>query len=93
MNIPFRLILCLVLLVINLVAFASFGLDKQRARQGGPRVRERTLLFLALVGGIGGACLGRRHFRHKTRKGGFSITLALIALAQIAILALVVTRP
>ncbi|HWJ69059.1 MAG TPA: DUF1294 domain-containing protein [Sphingobium sp.] len=87
------LTLGLALLAINLAAFTSFGLDKQRARQGGPRVRERTLLLLALVGGSGGAWLGRRHFRHKTRKAGFSTALALITLAQIAILALIVTRP
>lgn len=92
MNGPAWLLLCLAMLAINLAAFASFGFDKQRARRGGPRVRERTLLLLALAGGAAGAWVGRRHFRHKTRKAGFSAALALITLAQIAILALLVTR-
>jgi uncharacterized membrane protein YsdA (DUF1294 family) len=93
MSVSLWLTLGLALLVINFGAFLSFGLDKQRARQRGPRVRERTLLLLAMAGGTGGAWLGRRHFRHKTRKGSFSAALALITLAQIAILALLVTRP
>ncbi len=84
---PVWTMLGLFLLAINAAAFICFGLDKRRARSSGRRLRERTLLGLALFGGIGGAYLGRRAFQHKTRKTGFSIALLLIALAQVAGLA------
>jgi uncharacterized membrane protein YsdA (DUF1294 family) len=81
------LILWLVLLASNLAAFASFGIDKKRARNGGWRIPESTLLGLALFGGIGGVYLGCWYFRHKTRKASFSTALHLIALVQSSLLA------
>ncbi|MBT2185694.1 DUF1294 domain-containing protein [Sphingobium nicotianae] len=76
----------LALLAINLAAFVGFGIDKGRARTGGWRISEATLLLLAVVGGTIGAYLGRWHFRHKTRKTAFSLALHLIAVAQFALL-------
>lgn len=58
-------------LVASLACFAAYGFDKRRAAGGGRRVPERTLHTLALSGGWPGALLGRRHFRHKTRKPSF----------------------
>jgi len=71
---------------INLAAFAAFGVDKARARRGAGRIRERTLLLLALIGGTPGAYLGRWRFRHKTRKVAFFLPLHAIALAQAVLL-------
>ena len=85
--------LWLALAAINLAAFAAFGIDKRRARRGERRLRERTLLGFAALGGTGGAYLGRWRFRHKTRKAGFSAALHLIAAGQLAILALIFIRP
>jgi len=87
------LLLCLYLGAANLTAFAAFGLDKQRARSGAWRIKESTLLGLALIGGTGGAYLGRSRFRHKTRKRNFSRNLHLIALVQAAVLAWLWTQP
>ncbi|MBZ9648229.1 MULTISPECIES: DUF1294 domain-containing protein [Sphingomonadaceae] len=66
----------------NLVAFALFSMDKRRARLGLRRLSERTLLLWALAGGSAGALVGRRLFRHKTRKQPFSTLLWLIVAAQ-----------
>ncbi|MGW8201576.1 DUF1294 domain-containing protein [Sphingomonas bisphenolicum] len=66
----------------NLVAFALFGMDKRRARLGLRRLSERTLLLWALAGGSAGALVGRRLFRHKTRKQPFSTLLWLIVAVQ-----------
>jgi len=78
----------------NLVAFSLFALDKARARAGGRRIPERTLLLAALLGGLG-AGLGQRLLRHKTRKQPFAAWLGLIltlhALALLAV-AMVVWR-
>ena len=39
------------LLIVNVAAFATYGADKLRARQGRWRVPEKTLFLLAIVGG------------------------------------------
>ena len=39
------------LLIVNVAAFAVYGADKRRARQGRWRVPEKTLFLLAIVGG------------------------------------------
>ena len=70
------------LVAANLLAFTLFGLDKRRAAGDRRRVRESDLLGVAMLGGTGGAYLGRHHFRHKTVKQPFSTRLHLIALVQ-----------
>jgi uncharacterized membrane protein YsdA (DUF1294 family) len=69
---------------VNAVALAAFLVDKSLARRRARRVPERTLLFLALLGGFAGGAAGIVLFRHKTRKKGF---LALFALASLLSLA------
>jgi len=71
------------LAAINLAAFAAFGIDKARALRGEWRIRESTLLGLALLGGTPGAYTGRAVFRHKTRKQPFSGMLFAIAILQV----------
>jgi uncharacterized membrane protein YsdA (DUF1294 family) len=75
------------LVLINLLAFAQFGVDKARARAARRRIPESTLLLTAAIGGTIGAYAGRARFRHKTKKASFSIKLHLIALMQAGILA------
>jgi uncharacterized membrane protein YsdA (DUF1294 family) len=74
--------IALALAAINLVTLALFGIDKALARGGYRRVRESTLLWLALIGGTAGAYAGRGLFRHKTRKEPFSSRLFAIAVLQ-----------
>lgn len=69
---------------LSLAAFAAAGADKSRARRGRPRVPERALLGLALVGGSPGLVAGMLAFRHKTRKGSFLAGLALVLAVQAA---------
>ena len=70
------------LIAVNFLAFALFGIDKARAENGGWRIREDTLLFVAFLGGLPGALAGRSAFRHKTRKRSFNQGLLGVALAQ-----------
>jgi uncharacterized membrane protein YsdA (DUF1294 family) len=69
-------------LLLNALTVLLFGIDKARARAGGRRIAEGTLLRLALIGGTPGAFLARHLFRHKTRKQPFSTHLMLIAALQ-----------
>ncbi|WP_374284854.1 DUF1294 domain-containing protein [Novosphingobium sp.] len=76
------------LCAINFAAFAAFGIDKARAENGGWRIRESTLLWLAFLGGSPGAWAGRGVFRHKTRKQPFNGWLLGVTAAQLAALGL-----
>ncbi|MFC4294134.1 DUF1294 domain-containing protein [Novosphingobium tardum] len=76
------------LVLLNLLTFASFGIDKARSRDGGWRIREATLLQWALLGGTPGAYAGRALFRHKTRKQPFCSRLHAIAFLQVTALGL-----
>jgi uncharacterized membrane protein YsdA (DUF1294 family) len=73
----------------SLIAFAAFGIDKNLARRGMRRIRERTLHAFALAGGWPGALAGRAAFRHKTIDRRFSVTLGVIVLLHAAIWATV----
>ena len=74
-------------LLVNIVSFALYGVDKRRAQAGSWRIRESTLLCAAwLMGGVG-AWLGMRVFRHKTKHRIFTVTVPLAAALQIALIA------
>lgn len=59
------------LVVVNVGAFAVYGVDKYRARHGQWRVSEAKLLTWAAVGGSAGAWLGMRVWNHKTQHAQF----------------------
>lgn len=56
------------LILINLITFLSFGVDKYLAIAKKRRIRENRLLVLAIIGGSVGTLLGQKIFRHKTQK-------------------------
>lgn len=70
------------LALINIAAYAVFGWDKHKARWGGWRIPEKTLLLLALAGGSIGAWIGMKVFRHKTRKAKFKVGVLVILTVQ-----------
>lgn len=76
----------LFLTATNLLAFLTYGYDKHQARVGGQRVPEATLLWLAVVGGIG-AWTACKLFRHKTRKQPFRSWLIAAVALHLAIMA------
>ena len=84
--------LAIYLILINLTAFISYGLDKRRAKRGAWRIPERTLILLAAVGGSIGAYAGMRVFHHKTRHNKFKYGVPAIFIAQVAIAALCYVR-
>ena len=76
------------LIVINVVTFLVYGIDKWKAQQSKWRISEATLLLLAIIGGSVGAWLGMKTWHHKTMHKKFKYGLPLILLAQIALIAL-----
>ena len=74
------------LIVINVVTFLVYGIDKWKAKQGSWRISEATLLILAVIGGSIGALLGMKVWRHKTMHKKFKYGLPPILLVQIALI-------
>ena len=74
------------LIVINVVTFVVYGIDKWKAMKGRWRISEFTLLLLAVIGGSIGALLGMRVWHHKTKHLKFKYGVPLILLAQLALL-------
>ena len=74
------------LIVINIVTFLVYGIDKWKAKQGSWRISEATLLILAVIGGSIGALLGMKVWRHKTIHKKFKYGLPLILIIQIILI-------
>lgn len=63
------------LVIINLITFALFVLDKSFARKRKGRIPNATLIILILLGGALGGGVGMYYFRHKTKKVIFKLAL------------------
>lgn len=70
-------------LVMNVVGFSSMGMDKKRAKNSEWRIKEKTLFFIAIIGGSFGSVLGMETFHHKTKHTSFVIGMRIILLLQI----------
>ena len=73
------------LLLMNLLAFILYGVDKRKAQRGAWRIPEATLLLVAFLGGSVGAFLGMEIFRHKTKHAKFKILVPLFLVLHIAL--------
>ena len=83
-------LLAIWLVLINLVTFFVFGLDKLKAKrkvnkESVRRVPEKTLFLLAVVGGSIGALLGMKAWHHKTLHKSFRFGIPAILALQILI--------
>ena len=74
------------LIVINIVTFLVYGIDKWKARQGSWRISEATLLILAVIGGSFGALFGMKVWRHKTMHKKFKYGVPTILIIQIILI-------
>ncbi len=81
-----RIFILAYVVLMSLIAFAAFGLDKYKAKSNRWRIRERTLFLFALLGGGIGAFLGMKVFHHKTLHKQFAIGIPAIMIVQLLIL-------
>lgn len=58
----------LYLIVINVLSFLWYGIDKYWAKHHKWRIKEKDLWLMAFLGGSLGSFLGMFIFKHKTRK-------------------------
>ena len=79
-------IVLICLLVLNIITFLVYGIDKFKAQHARWRVPESVLLGLAAIGGSIGAWLGMMVWRHKTQHNKFKYGVPLILIIQIGLL-------
>jgi uncharacterized membrane protein YsdA (DUF1294 family) len=77
-------IILITFLVLNLITFFVYGIDKWKAKKGKWRISEATLLILAAVGGSIGAWCGVKVWHHKTLHKKFRYGIPAIIVLQIA---------
>ena len=70
--------------VVNIVTFLMFGLDKWKARRDARRIPEAWLLWLSFGTGLVGGWIAMSVFRHKTRKTSFRVKMVLVSLVNVA---------
>ncbi len=77
-------IITIYLAVINVVTFCTYGIDKLKAKKSLWRIREVSLLMLAVLGGSTGAWLGMKLWHHKTQHKKFRYGIPAIIIIQFA---------
>ncbi|WP_027308167.1 DUF1294 domain-containing protein [Caloramator sp. ALD01] len=73
------------LLIINVLGILLIMVDKFKAKYKRWRIRENTLLIVALIGGSIGVYLSMYLFHHKTRKPKFRYGVPAIIILQLLI--------
>ena len=72
--------------IINIIGFLAMWIDKRRAKRGAWRIPENTLLLITVLGGGIGTITGMYVFRHKTKKGKFTIGFPAILVLELILL-------
>lgn len=84
-RLPVVRLLLIYVLVVNVVTFLVYGIDKYKSRHGKWRIPESTLLAWAVVGGSVGAWCGMKIWHHKTLHRKFRYGVPVILVLQIVL--------
>jgi len=77
--------LLVILLIINIIAFLLFGIDKRKAVRHRYRIPEWVLMLSAFAGGSIGALAGMLLFHHKTKHAKFFIGVPLFLILHLVL--------
>ena len=80
------------LIIINLIAFALYGIDKKRSIRNEYRISENVLLWMARLGGVIGSWLGIKIFRHETKHTKFRVIVPLWMIIWIAAIVFLIIK-
>ena len=70
------------LVLLSIITFIAYGVDKNKAKKGKYRTKEKTLLCLSFFGGAYGGLPAMFIFRHKTKAEHWYFTVVnLLGLA------------
>ena len=73
--------------VLNIMGFASMGIDKWKAAHHAWRIPEKVLFLIAIFGGSLGSIIGMYTFRHKTKHTSFKIIVPVSMIIQFILIA------
>lgn len=76
------IIFFLYIIIINIITFHLYRIDKWRAEQSEYRISEAILLGVSFLGGALGAFCAMREFRHKTLHSVFAIGVPIALVIQ-----------
>ena len=88
-DLSLRHIAFIYLVIINLVTFLMYGIDKLQAKKSKWRISESMLLKLAAFGGSIGAWLGMKTWHHKTMHKKFRYGIPAIIILQLLIIIII----
>lgn len=74
-----------ILIIINVITFFTYGIDKWKAKHGKWRISELALLMLAIFGGSIGALAGIKVWHHKTMHLKFKYGVPAIFIIEVAL--------
>ena len=80
------------LVIINVITFFLFGIDKFKAQHARWRIPESVLIGLAVIGGSIGAWLGMMVWHHKTQHKKFKYGIPAIIIVQLALIGYILYR-
>lgn len=86
-------LITLYILIVNIIGFASMGMDKRRAIKRGWRIPEATLFTIAIIGGSLGSTIAMFLFRHKTRHWYFAYGMPSILIIHIGLIVALYLSP
>jgi uncharacterized membrane protein YsdA (DUF1294 family) len=72
--------------VVSVITYATYAWDKRAAIKKRQRVSEKTLHWLAMVGGWPGAWCAQQQLRHKTQKTAFRRVYWVTVLLNLVVL-------
>lgn len=80
------------LILINIIGLITVFKDKERAKNGGWRIKESTLIFIAIIGGSLGVLASMKIFHHKTKKLKFYIGIPFIIMLQLMMIYIIINK-
>lgn len=79
-------------LLLNILGLISMGIDKRKARKHLWRIPEKSLFFIAILGGSIGSLSGMYLFHHKTKHKTFVIGIPVILVLQVILILTIIYK-
>lgn len=73
-------------LIINILSFIMFGIDKRKSIKKEYRIPEKVLFLITFIGGAFGSLFGMFFFHHKNRKLKFLFFIPLCCMLWVFLL-------